>query len=123
MSSTLSEAIAARGPRAYVISVSETGPHTGFVDVAGVDEGRMQLALGQSDLANSRANPNLSLLWPPPGSDLDAGYSLLVNVVVERHAGEVVSARVTKVVEHRPAPAPAGAPGPCRSDCVVLKAE
>jgi hypothetical protein len=72
--------------------------------------------VGSRTLANARARPRVTLLWPPRDRD---GYSLIVDALVTDAADSAVRLRPTRAVLHRPAVAPTG-PG-CTADCIPLE--
>ena len=116
--STLNAAMLAYGPDAYLLTVSDAGPHTSHVQVA-LRDGRLCCQLSRTAAANIGRNPNVSLLWPPRES---GGYSIIVNGVA--HAGGATDAPqayvdVNKSVFHRPGAPREGNPS-CTSDCRQL---
>ena len=72
----LREAVAERGPGAYVLTVSNDGrPHAVYVNVVWSD-GRIVAEVGNTTAANAKARPEISLLFSVRGAD---DYSLFVD--------------------------------------------
>jgi hypothetical protein len=108
--------IAARGPTAYVLTVSPDGrPHSVAVSVSWGDD-NMVMAGGSRTVANAVARPLVSLLWPP---DEAGGYSLIVDGDASARDNLVV-VRPTRAVLHRPAPAGPDGTSSGGSDCVAV---
>ena len=61
----LADAISQYGREAYLLTVSETGPHTSSVRVD-LDGETVTCVLGRSAGRNIATQPNVSLFWPPP---------------------------------------------------------
>jgi hypothetical protein len=118
----LGEAIAERGPGAYVLTVSSDGrPHAVYLNVAWTN-GRIVAEVGKTTAANAKARPEISLLFPVRGAD---DYSFFVDGRAAVESGGAVHRLVltpTRAVFHRHAPAP-DPNASCAADCVpVLQA-
>jgi hypothetical protein len=112
----LRTAVADRGYRAYVLTVSGDGtPHVVHAALAW-DGDRLATDIGRRSAANASARPVVSLLFPVRGDD---DYSLIVDGIaaVEAHRLLVTP---TRAVLHRPAAAPASPASGCEADCVPL---
>jgi hypothetical protein len=118
----LREAIDETDRAPYLVTVSGDGrPHS----VAAVCEWRadeLVLSIGNHSLANARARPLVTLLWPPREP---TGYTLIVDATVTATAGDgagdnTITARPMRAVLHRPAVGAAAKPG-CTADCVPLE--
>ena len=114
-----SSALADYGADTYLLTVSEAGPHTSYVEVR-LQADKLHCWLSRSAAANVEINRNVSLLWPPsePG-----GYSIIVNGVVDVQEIDgqphgVIS--VSKSVFHRPGLRSEGVEGVCPADCIPL---
>jgi hypothetical protein len=111
-------AIAERGARAYLLTVSaEALPHAVHVAVAWQGEA-LSVAVGRRTAANAAARPAVTLLFPVRSED---DYSLIVDgtaSVAADSGAQRLLIRPNKAVLHRPA-APAS-PTDCGSDCVPL---
>ena len=115
----LGAAIAERGPRAYLLTVSEDGrPHAVHVALAW-DGDQLVADVGRRSAANVAARPALSLLYALRTSD---DYSLIVdgNAVVTSHDGRSrLRITATSAILHRPAAVPDPA-STCQADCVPV---
>jgi hypothetical protein len=78
---TLANAIAQYGPDAYLLTIADDAPHTGFVSVD-LKGNVIAYAVGKTAARNITSKPNVSLFWPPrePG-----GYALVVNGTATKH--------------------------------------
>ena len=118
----LREAVAERGPGAYVLTVSSDGrPHAVYLNVAWSD-GRLIADVGNTTAANAKARPDISLLFPVRAA---GDYSFFVDGRATVESGDGVHRLVlapTRAVFHRHGPAPD--PGSsCTADCMpVLEA-
>jgi hypothetical protein len=115
----LREAVAERGPGAYVLTVSSDGrPHAVYVNVVWSD-GRIVAEVGNTTAANAKARPEISLLFSVRGAD---DYSLFVDgrATVES-SGDVhrLVLTPTRAVFHRHGPAP-DPNSSCAADCVPV---
>jgi hypothetical protein len=115
----LHDAIAERGPSAYVLTVSEDGrPHAVHVPLRW-ERGVLAAEVGKRSAANARARPSVSLLYPVRA---EGDYSLIVDAtaeVVPRGQGEQMLLTPTRAVLHRAAAAPDPSSS-CGADCVPL---
>lgn len=115
----LREAVAERGPGAYVLTVSSNGrPHAVYLNVAWSD-GRVVAEVGNTTAANARARPEISLLFPVRGAD---DYSFFVDGRASVESGGGAQRLVvtpTRAVFHRHGPAP-DPNSPCAADCVPV---
>jgi len=115
----LGEAVAERGPGAYVLTVSSDGrPHAVYLNVAWSD-GRLVAEVGNTTAANATARPEISLLFPVHGAD---DYSFFVDGRATVESGGGVHQLVltpTRAVFHRHGPAP-DPNSSCRADCVPV---
>ena len=115
----LREAVAERGPGAYVLTVSSDGrPHAVFLNVAWSD-GRVVAEVGNTTAANAKARPEISLLFPVRGAD---DYSFFVDGRATIESGGGVHRLVltpTRAVFHRQGPAP-DPNSSCAADCVPV---
>jgi len=115
----LRAAVAERGGRAYVLTVSDDGsPHAVHApvrwegDVLAVDVGRRSTA-------NVGARPAASVLFPVRSDD---DYSLIIDgtaTVASGDGGQRLLVAPTRAVLHRPARS-AAATSSCDADCVPL---
>ena len=115
----LREAVAERGPGAYVLTVSSDGrPHAVYLNVVWSD-GRLVAEVGHTTAANAKARPEISLLFSVRGAD---DYSLFVDgrATVES-SGDVhrLVLTPTRAVFHRHGPAP-DPNSSCAADCVPV---
>jgi Pyridoxamine 5'-phosphate oxidase len=116
----LRSAIAETDRQPYLLTTADDGrPHSVAVDFAWRDD-TLVVPVGNRTLANARARPNISLLWPPKER---GGYSLIVDGSVVGTTGSgngdhAVRVRPTAAVLHRPATG-ATEPG-CGADCIPL---
>jgi len=99
--SALAEHLGARGPVAYLVTVSPEGmPHVVSVSPRLV-EGTVLVGAGRRTLANLAGHPSVTLLWPAaPG----AGYSLILDGQAAAHpdaAEATIVVRPTAAVLHR----------------------
>jgi hypothetical protein len=103
------------GATAYLLTTGDDGrPHAVATPVRW--EGELLAApAGNRTRRNVAACPLVTFLWPPPEPD---GYALIVNAEADV-VGDVVSARPTRGVLHRPGAAPSVRPS-CTSDCVPI---
>jgi hypothetical protein len=115
----LKEAVAERGPGAYVLTVSSDGrPHAVYLNVAWSD-GRVVAKVGNTTAANAKARPEISLLFPVRGAD---DYSFFVDgrATVESGGGvHRLALMPTRAVFHRHGPAP-DPNSSCAADCVPV---
>ena len=115
----LTEAVAERGPGAYVLTVSSDGrPHAVYINVAWSD-GRVVAEVGNTTAANAKARPEISLLFPVRGAD---DYSFFVDGRATVESGGGVHRLVltpTRAVFHRHGPAP-DPNSSCAADCVPV---
>jgi hypothetical protein len=117
----LRAAIAERGGRAYVLTVSDDGsPHAVHAPVRW--EGDVLSAdVGRRSAANAGARPAASLLYPVRAED---DYSLIVDgtaTVASDDGGDRLLVTPTRAVLHRPAASAAAATtSSCEADCVPL---
>lgn len=116
---TLRGEIAARGDRAYLLTVTaDARPHAVHVPVRW--EGDALVAdVGKRTAGNAAARPAVSLLFPVRS---EGDYSLIVDgtaVAAIAASGQRVLVTPTRAVLHRPAAAPDATSG-CDSDCVPL---
>ena len=116
----LRTAVAERGTRAYVLTVSDDGrPHA--VHAAVRWEGDALAAdVGRRSAANATARPAVSLLY---AARSDADYSLIIDgdaTVASGEDGPRLLVTPTKAVLHRPAAAPDPTATSCDADCVPL---
>lgn len=115
----LKEAVAERGPGAYVLTVSSDGrPHAVYLNVAWSD-GRVVAKVGNTTAANAKARPEISLLFPVRGAD---DYSFFVDgrATVESGGGvHRLALTPTRAVFHRHGPAP-DPNSSCAADCVPV---
>jgi hypothetical protein len=116
----LRDAVAERGPGAYVLTVSDDGrPHAVHAAVRWIGDA-LAAEVGRRSAANAVARPSVSMLFPVRA---DGDYSLIVDgtAVVEADGDERrLLLTPTKAVLHRPAPAPDASATSCGSDCVPL---
>jgi Pyridoxamine 5'-phosphate oxidase len=115
----LGEAVAERGPGAYVLTVSSNGrPHAVYLNVAWSD-GRLVAEVGNTTAANAKARPEISLLFPVRGAD---DYSFFVDGRGSVDSGGGVHRLVltpTRAVFHRQGPA-SDPNSSCAADCVPV---
>jgi hypothetical protein len=115
----LQEAIAERGSRGYLLTVSDGGtPHAVHTAVRWED-GAIVADVGKRTAANAAARPVVSVLFPVRG---DRDYSLIVDGTADvssRDGASRLAITPTKAVLHRPAAAPDPASA-CAADCVPL---
>ena len=115
----LREAVAERGPGAYVLTVSSNGrPHAVYLNVAWTD-GRVVAEVGNTTAANAKARPEISLLFPVRGAD---DYSFFVDGRATVESGGGVHRLVltpTRAVFHRQGAAP-DPNSSCAADCVPV---
>jgi hypothetical protein len=111
------EAISETDRLPYLITVSDDGrPHTVAV-ACSWDDDEVVIAAGSRTLANARARPQVTLLWPPRDR---GGYSLIVDASVTDTTDATVRLQPTRAVLHRPADAPTRTG--CTADCIPLEA-
>ena len=118
----LGNAIAERGPGAYVLTVSNDGrPHAVYLNVAW-DDGRLVADVGNTTAANAKARPEISLLFPVRAA---GDYSFFVDGRATVDSGDGLHRLVltpTRAVFHREGSAPDPSTS-CTADCVpVLQA-
>jgi hypothetical protein len=115
----LHAALAERGGRAYVLTVSDDGrPHAVHAAV-GWEGDALAVDVGRRSAANASTRPAVSLLYPVR---VEGDYSLIVDgtaVVAAREDGQRLLITPTRAVLHRSAAAPDPA-SPCGADCVPL---
>jgi Pyridoxamine 5'-phosphate oxidase len=115
----LGEAVAERGPGAYVLTVSSDGrPHAVYLDVVWSD-GHLVAEVGNSTAANAKARPEISLLFPIRAA---GDYSFFVDGRATVEASGGVNRLIllpTRAVFHRPGPAPDPASS-CAADCLPV---
>jgi len=115
----LREAVAERGPGAYVLTVSSNGrPHAVYLNVAWSD-GRLVAEVGNTTAANAKARPEISLLFPVRGAD---DYSFFVDGRASVESGGGVHRLVlapTRAVFHRQGLA-SDPNSSCAADCVPV---
>ena len=109
-----------RGPRAYVLTVSDDGrPHAVLTPVHW--DGDVLVAdVGRRSAANATARPAISLLYPGRSDD---DYSLILDgtaTVVSGDAGSRLRVTPTAAVLHRPAATRDATATSCDADCVPL---
>ena len=115
----LRAAIADTDRAPFLLTVSEDGrPHCVAVRF-GWHDGELELPVGNSTLANAKARPLVSLVWPAKDPN---GYSLIVDGDVTHTSGtgsgdNVVRVQPTRAILHRPAESPSGS---ALSDCVKI---
>lgn len=115
----LQEAVAERGPGAYVLTVSNDGrPHAVYLEVAWAD-GRLVAEVGNSTARNATARPGISLLFPVRTA---GDYSFFVDgrATVESSGGvNRLTLMPSRAVfhRHRPAPDPNSS---CAADCLPV---
>jgi len=116
----LPAAVRARGPAAFVLTVSERGaPHVVHARVE-LTAGRLVAVVGASTARNAQSRREVSLLYPARDS---ADYSLIVDATVTEVTGDGEHRLLllpTRAVLHRPGAAPDPAASSCGSDCVPL---
>jgi hypothetical protein len=116
---SLESVVRERGGHAYVVTVSGQGaPHAVLAPVRW-EGGGLVAEVGATTAANAAARPRMFVLYPVR---TDGDYSLIVDgeAVVESGDGaHRVRVTPTRVVLHRPGPAPDPASS-CGADCVPL---
>lgn len=117
----LRAAIAERGGRAYVLTVSDDGsPHAVHAPVRW-DGDVLSVDVGRRSAANVGVRPVASLLYPVRSDD---DYSLIVDgtaAVAPGDGGQRLLLTPTRAVLHRPAPSATATTGSsCDADCVPL---
>ncbi len=119
MSDQLRDAVAERGPGAYVLTVSAEGrPHAVYVNVVW-DDGRLVADVGGSTARNATARPDISLLFPVRHA---ADYSFFVDgraTVESRDDSHRMTVTPTRAVFHRHGPAP-DPTSSCAADCLPI---
>lgn len=93
----LAEAIAERGPAAYLVTVRDTRPHIVQVEV-GWRGDALVVAAGRRTSINVATHPEVALLWPV--DDRHPHHSLLVDATA-RVEGEALVLAPTHAVLHR----------------------
>ena len=115
----LGEAIAERGPGAYVLTVSnDDRPHAVYLSVAW-SNGRLVADVGNTTAANAKARPEISLLFPVRAA---GDYSFFVDGRAIVESGDGVHHLVvtpTRAVFHRHGSA-ADPNASCTADCVPV---
>jgi hypothetical protein len=115
----LREAVAERGPGAYVLTVAGDGrPHAVYLNVAWSD-GRLVVDVGNTTASNAKARPDISLLFPVRAA---GDYSFFVDGRATIEAGDGAQRLVltpTRAVFHRHGPAPDPSSS-CAADCVPV---
>lgn len=115
----LQSVVRERGSHAYIVTVTEDGaPHAVYVPVRW-DGGELVAEVGARTAANAKARTRVSLLYAVRAED---DYSLIVDgaaVVEPGEGGARVRVTPSKVVLHRPGPAP-DPTSSCGADCVPL---
>ena len=115
----LRAALAERGDKAYLLTVSNDGCPHAVHETVGWEGDLLAADVGKRSAANAAARPGVSLLYPIRAGD---DYSLIVDgtaMVESRAGGHRVLITPTKAVLHRPAVAPDPS-SPCGADCVPL---
>src|SRR5262249_10572902 len=115
----LREAVAERGPGAYVLTVSSNGrPHAVYLNVAWTD-GRVVAEVGNTAAANAEDRPGSSLLFRVRGAD-DSSFFVDGRATVESGGGvHRLVLTPTRAVFHRHGPAP-DPNSSCAADCVPV---
>jgi predicted pyridoxine 5'-phosphate oxidase superfamily flavin-nucleotide-binding protein len=107
----LRDQVAACGPYAYLLTVTEDGrPHAVSLRIEW-DGDDLVGAPGPRTLANAERSPEVSLLWPVSGRD---GFALFVNGPAEVRAdgdGKKVVVKPASAVLHKTPEGEAQAPG------------
>ena len=115
----LGEAVAERGPGAYVLTVSTDGrPHAVYLNVGWAND-RLVADVGGSTAANAKARPEISLLFPVRNA---GDYSFFVDgrAIVESSGGiNRLTVTPTRAVFHRHGPAP-DPTSSCTADCLPV---
>jgi hypothetical protein len=115
----LGDAVAERGPGAYVLTVSNDGrPHAVYLNVAWAD-GRLVAEVGNSTARNAQARPEISLLFPVRTA---GDYSFYVDgraTVDSSDGGHRLVLTPTRAVFHRHGPAPDPSSS-CAADCLPV---
>jgi hypothetical protein len=115
----LRTALAERGEKAYLLTVSNDGCPHAVHETVGWEGNRLAADVGKRSAANAAARPGISLLYPVRA---DGDYSLIVDgtaAVETREGRQRVLITPTRAVLHRPAAAPDPS-SPCEADCVPL---
>ena len=116
----LGEAVAERGPGAYVLTVSSDGrPHAVYLNVVWND-GQLVVEVGNSTAANAKARPEISLLFPVRTA---GDYSFLVDgrAIVESSDGvNRLILTPTRAVFHRHGPPAPDPNSSCAADCLPV---
>jgi hypothetical protein len=106
----LHERIAACGPQAFLVTVSEAGDAHVVSVVVRRDGDTLAFDAGRTSRANLAARPTATLLWPSRPFD-DGEYSLIVDGDgVVTGDGDEVTVRPTAAVLHRIAGSAGGGP-------------
>jgi hypothetical protein len=106
----LYERIAACGPQAFLVTVSEAGDAHVVSVVVRRDGDTLAFDAGRTSRANLAARPTATLLWPSRPFD-DGEYSLIVDGDgVVTGDGDEVTVRPTAAVLHRIAGSAGGGP-------------
>jgi hypothetical protein len=100
----LADAIAGRGPLAYLVTVGPAGPRVVSVSVSVRHDVALEMDAGRHSSANVVDHPAVTVLWPP--DDGDPLHSLLVDgtATLERtdgDAGGTVRVEPTSAIRHR----------------------
>ena len=118
--STLQQAICKFGEHAYLLTVSDDGPHTSNVE-ATQNGAQVSFFVSKTAAKNIEQNDNVSVFWPPLER---GGYGIILNgrVIASKtiEAAPYVDVKITKAVFHRPGEKPDDSHAPCSSDCVPL---
>lgn len=113
---SLAQAIEIYGTRAYLVTVSDTGPHIAHIDVS-LDGDTLAFGIGGTAVTNALKNNRVSVFWPPPDQ---GGYDIMLNGTLTMHGDDRALVTITKSVFFRPGP-PASSQTSCTSDCLPLK--
>ena len=108
----VADAVAERGPGAYLVTVGDHGPRVVSVAVAVRADGTLEVGAGRHTSANVAQRPAVTLLWP--NDDVDPHHSLLIDGTASRPSpeAEVLVIIPTSAMRHRrrtPTPPPATA--------------
>jgi len=115
----LRAALEERGPRAYLLTVSDDGrPHAVHCP-AGWEGDGVRVTVGRRSAANAAARPAVSLLYP---LRTDGDYSLIVDGTAVVEGEDRLRITPTRAVLHRAAAA-SDQTSACGADCVPLLPE
>lgn len=111
--------VMARYRFAYLLTAGAQGAPHAVAVVPALEDGVLVLeGIGRRTRENVRAQPAVSLVWPPQSA---SEYSLIVDGQAAWDE-EMLRIAPARAVLHRPAPRPGpAAQGACGSDCVELK--